>query len=1222
MIKKFSIILSIFFFLALNLFAQDEQGYLEVKGTAKSERRVIQKAKVEIYRNSVKVNTITTNENGKFNFKLDLNKNYIIKFVKKGLVSKKVSFVTIVPKDEIGIWTYRFSIDLFPMVEGLNISILENPIAKIKYNDAYGEFDFDEEYTQEMLKDIEILLSQYENLKQKAYEQTIVKADALFDNKKYKDALEMYDLATNYNPYEEYPDEMIRQIKRIVSKQESQKKSYDKAITLADKNFNIENFKQAKSYYGKALTFLPDEKYPKTKIAEIDKILGNRQANADKKIADEKAYKEYIASADKNFNEKKYLDAKNNYNKALEIKPNEQYPIYKLKELEKLISELQNLEALNAQKIKAFNEAIKQADFYFNNKQYVDAKTNYQKALSYKPKEKYLQDKINEINNILDKLKSVDEQYNKTILFADNDFSLKHYEKAKKNYQIASLLKPDQAYPKNKIAEINNMLLSLNKKEKFYKEAIKEADITFEQKQYMNSKILYNKALTFKPEEQYPKSRLVEIDKILAQLNEVEQSYQSAITSADQAFSNKNYQSSLGLYQKALGIKPNEQYPQNKIAEVNKLLADLKAKNKLYNQTIAKADKLFRSSKFQEAKTTYQQSLTYKPEEEYPKTKISEINQKLASLLSASEQKKAKEQAYKDAVAKGDQLFASEKYTQSKVEFERALTIKLREKYPKNRINDILKKLAELDKINKKYNQIIAVADNKFNIQKYSDAKKDYEKALEIKSKEQYPKDKIAEIEQIYITQQNQAQDKAKIEADYIKFIANADALFKSKQYSVAKSDYQKALFLKENEQYPKNQLLVIDKILVQQNAVEQSYQSAIASADQAFNNKNYQSSLGLYQKALGIKSTEQYPKQRVSEINNILADIQNKNNEYNKTVKEADNLFYSKKYKESKQKYEKALTILPNEKYPTQKISELIELIASADRERKSRQALQKQYDEIISTADKFFTSKNYDAAIDLYNQASVVLPKEQYPKTKINDINTILDNLQKGKIISYNATVKKADSYFNQKNFDEAKLTYNKALSLFPEKKYPKNQLIEISRILEKKEYERQKQLLTDKEYQNAIKDADKYFNSSDYVSAKAKYKSALNVKPKQKYPQDRIEKIDKIIQLQKEQKLAAAEKERQQKIDEAKAGREKDFDFIGKERETKFLSDLARKYPEGITVEHYDKRKKKIKRVIVNRRGVAKEYLEVKYSYGTYYFRNGRNISRYIFLSETKE
>ena len=104
-----------------------------------------------------------------------------------------------------------------------------------------------------------------------------------------------------------------------------------------------------------------------------------------------------------------------------------------------------------------------------------------------------------------------------------------------------------------------------------------------------------------------------------------------------------------------------------------------------------------------------------------------------------------------------------------------------------------------------------------------------------------------------------------------------------------------------------------------------------------------------------------------------------------------------------------------------------------------------------------------------------------------------------------------------------------------------------------------------------------------------------------------------------------LAAAKEEKRRKAELAASQGsfdKNDFDYSGEKRDRSFLNDLAKEYPEGVTVENYDKKNKKIKRVIVNRGGIAKEYIEVKYSYGTYYFRNGQNISRGIFYSETKK
>jgi hypothetical protein len=165
-------------------------------------------------------------------------------------------------------------------------------------------------------------------------------------------------------------------------------------------------------------------------------------------------------------------------------------------------------------------------------------------------------------------------------------------------------------------------------------------------------------------------------------------------------------------------------------------------------------------------------------------------------------------------------------------------------------------------------------------------------------------------------------------------------------------------------------------------------------------------------------------------------------------------------------------------------------------------------------------------------------------------------------------------------------------------------------------------ERQTKIDQDYNNFIGQADNAFKAKEYASALALYKSAKNVKPDEKYPPQQIELCERKIQ---EQKAIAAAEEEQRKKDELanaqKSFNKKDFDYSGEQRDNKFLNELSKQYPEGITTENYEKTNKKIKRVIVNYNGIAKEYIEVTYSYGTYYFRNGQNISRTVFYNETK-
>lgn len=115
-------------------------------------------------------------------------------------------------------------------------------------------------------------------------------------------------------------------------------KEYKKAIESADAAFNGKKYKEAKTFYAKALDFKPEEKYPKDKMAEIDGIISKMQ---------EEAYKKQIKSADDLLAAKKYTDAKSAYEKASKMKPKEAYPKTKINEINVILAELKKQEEYN-----------------------------------------------------------------------------------------------------------------------------------------------------------------------------------------------------------------------------------------------------------------------------------------------------------------------------------------------------------------------------------------------------------------------------------------------------------------------------------------------------------------------------------------------------------------------------------------------------------------------------------------------------------------------------------------------------------------------------------------------------------------------------------------------------------------------------------------------------------------------------------------------------------
>ncbi len=1439
--------------ISLQTVAQQESGYLQLRGTTLKDNTPIDGVTIDVYQKGEKINSILSWSGGKFNIKLELNNEYILEFSKTDLVTKRLEFKTDVPPNEIGIYNFKFSVELFTMVDGLDVSLLDKPIGKFTYDDQLGEFNYDEEYTAVILGQLKSLLKEYEKLRKKAYNEIIAQADTKFTEKSYEEALYLYEKALDLDPYDLYPEDQIMSIDRILNKEKNVNKLYQNAIEVADQSFTKKDYKAALAYYNKALTYKPEETYPVQKIDEINLILKNLDSDKDKLAEIEAQIKQLIQDADAAFKQKEYTQARDLYAQALNLKPSMIYPANQIAAIDKILADLA-LKDQNAAAIqKAYDDAIAQADKEFGNRQYNVAKQFYQKALTIKSKETYPKDKINEIDKLLAQLEAAEKEYNEVIVKADNHFKNTRYTDAKPLYEKCLSLKPGEEYPARQIDEINKKLGLEKEIQAKYAGLIVKADEQFGKDRLPDAKALYQEALNIKPTEVYPKQKINDIDRILAERalalkkqQETDQQYNDLITKADNSFIIKQYNEALMAYQSASNVKPAENYPKNRIAEINQILTVLKEKQKQYQNIILQADRFYKDQKWQEAREQYAKALEILPDETYPRQKIDDIDQKLMAMKIADEKLKALETAYKTAIRRADSLFNLKSYPLSKSEYENALTHKPNEKYPRVKIDEIDKLLAALDALNKQYDQFITEADNLFNNRNYQDAKGKYEKAAGLKPQESYPRDKIKEIDQLLAAIKKAAEDKTEQENMYKQLIKNADKSFKSNLYEPARADYLAASNIKPDETYPKEKLAEIDRILSKLKSDEDAYKQAmtdgetafsaqnysmsksaylralavypdrpepklkiaeidkiladidaklkaynetIALADVQFAGQNYENARNLYQKAGGIKSDENYPKQKIAEIDNILADLKKqadekarienqyknliakadnefnskqyinakssyteaslvkpeetyprqrlteidqllakqkadqeaydkamadgntafnqknyplakssftraltvypekpeprqkideidrivadleaKNKAYNQAIASADQLFNSKNYDNARTAYEKALQIKPDETYPKQKMAEIDQLVASLKKAAEDKAKLDGMYNELITKADKSLSQSLYDQARADYFAASNLKPEQTYPKQKITEIDQITAKIKQtkeaydkamndgemalaalnyaqaktffanaasllpdrpepkqkiaeiDKILadidlknkSYSDAVSQGDKAFAARDYEKSRLFFQKALELKPTENYPKQKMVEIDQLLADIKKAEKEKLARDKEYSDAIIQGDNLFNAQDFTNAKVFYQKALNMKPEQPYPKQKIAEIDQ--KLRDIKAVATATAPKPQKTE--------DFDYNGEERKSEFINELAKLYPEGVTVENYDKPKKKIKRVIVNHKGIAREYIEVQYTYGTYYFRNGQNISKYVFLSETKE
>jgi tetratricopeptide (TPR) repeat protein len=282
----------------------------------------------------------------------------------------------------------------------------------------------------------------------------------------------------------------------------------------------------------------------------------------------------------------------------------------------------------------------------------------YQRASGIKSAEKYPQEQVAKINQILADQKLLDDKYQKAIADADAEMKAGKYNESRIFYANAGTLKPLEKLPKEKMAEIDVILADLQNKEENYSKYISVADASFADKKYEEAIISYNNALKIKPSETYPKTQVEKINGLMAEQKKLEADYQTAIASADKLFAATNYSEAVVGYRNALALKPAEKYPSDKIAESEKLLADAKALQASYEKAVADGDKYLSDKDFVNSLASFKSAGSLKPAEAYPKQKIAEVQ----AIL---DKNKAEGQRYQEAISQADKFFTDQKYREA-----------------------------------------------------------------------------------------------------------------------------------------------------------------------------------------------------------------------------------------------------------------------------------------------------------------------------------------------------------------------------------------------------------------------------------------------------------------------------------------------------------------------------------------------------------------------------
>jgi catechol-2,3-dioxygenase len=1071
--------------LVLAIAAAAQVDMVVVFGTVKdfSTAKKIDGVTVTVFKNGGKLVEVPTNASGKYEVNLDYGAEYKLLLAKKGYVSKNIVIDTrnIPEEDRSGGHGMNIDFTLMAELPGVDFSVLLEPFGKAKYDKAAATISWDIEYTTRMRDAQAKLLKEYEERKKRE-----ANAEAEFA----------------------------------------------KLMTAGNAAMTASDFKKAVASFTDALTLKPNDAVATAKLSDARMRLEAADAEA-KRAGD---YAALIKEADALFGKKSYEAAKAKYEEALDIKENEPHPKQRIREIDGILAELAK-KAEEERKAKELNEkyqaAIAAADAAFKSENWDQATGKYTEAAGLKPEEKYPKDQIALIAQKKAeaakkaeeerKAKELNEKYQALIASADVAFKAASWDIATGKYTEASALKPDEKYPKDQLALIAQKKADEAKKaeeerlakelQQKYQAAIAQADIAFTAARYDEAEAKYNEALGFKPEEKYPKDQLAAIGRKRDELakkaeeerkaKELDEQYKALLEAGMRAGSGEQWDEAIAKYTEASALKPKEQYPKDQIA------------------------------------------LMQRKKEEAAKK--------------AEEERKARElQAqYDAAIAAADGAFGKEEWDAALAKYNEAAGLKPAEKYPKDRIALIAQKKAEAEErrrqaeLQRKYDEAIAAADNLFGKEDYAPAKAKYQEALGLKPAEQYPKDRIAEADARIAEKARREVEERKArerDAKYAELIARADKSYAAEKLSAALGDYKDAAALKPQEQHPKDRIADIESRLdaaARAKAEEERlarekadrdkrYADLIAAADRDFTAKRYDAARNGYSDALGVKPDESHPKNRLAEIESILAE-------------------QARKAAADKEAAERAAA----ERAAKEEADRLAAQLAAQDRARAEEEArrkreeeaeLQRRYQAAITAGDLAFQSAEFDRARERFNEALGLKPQEKYPKERLAAIDAELDKLARNRSEAERLAEqrRREEEERRRREAEEAerrrKADADERARLDAERAAQAERDAEARRL----EEERQRRLreegkALEERYRSAIVRADEALAAKEYARARGLYAEASDLKPSETYPLAKIEQIDRLLaeqeRLRQEAELAAERARKEQEEQRSK-------------------------------------------------------------------------------------
>ncbi len=1052
---------------------------------------------------------------------------------------------------------------------------------------------------------------------EKEYAALKTKASSYFKSKKYDKAKEYYNQMLGLKPESDYVISQLALIdEKIAAKKEAEKEQKYKAlITQADGLLTNEKWEEAKLKYTSALTLKGDDAYCKSQLAKISSLKAASEKAAAEAVL-QKKYDVVLATAETALAAKNWDVAKQKFEAAAAIKPNESYPKEKAAQV-KLLKAAAIAQAKKAKLEKDYKLQLAKADQLFSTHKWDLAIKEYQVASGLIPNETYPKEQVKKANERIKidaekkaELARIETDFTKFKKLGEDALSQKNWILAIESFKTASALKPS-----------NTDVLGLLNEAKSGKKASEES------------------ALREKAEAEA--------------LIKKQKQFDSEMAKGKQALLAKNWEVAREAFLKAKGLKPDETMPAEKLEELAILVETEKkeeadAKAKLAAEKEAEQLRLAEEARVAKEKAIAEKAakeeaeriaLKAKVEEE---ARIKEAKRLAAEAAKAAEEerlaKDAEEQAKKKEEARVAAIAAEKlKAEQEAIEREKKRLAKEKALAEKNKMEEeqklATKAKAEADAARLKEAQLakkkeaeeeqleLARKKKEFNqaVTEYKEAIKNSEWELALRALTAatafFPEnEKVIAMQSELIALQD-AEKQAKIvaqqkvkkikleEEQYAKMLKEGDGALAKDDWKNAAEAYKKASSMRPDEEYPKNQLRITHQkemeadatALEKQRKIDAEYKKLLEKGDENFNNEQWDDAKGYYLKAEKVKPTDDraVKKRKAVDVKIELAKkLENEKlaveKDYQERIRMGQVAIDNKKYAEAKRFFFGASKLKPNEQLPKDKLAEVESLWQAqvadekiaAEKERKAD--LEAKFSAFMKAGNEEYKNEAYVKSVQSYRKALVLKPDDE---TAISQMNAVLKD--------------KAISDANAE----------------------KEMLAEKERIRKAEKASQLAKMRADKEAKMA-KDIDLAVNQGDAALAKNSlkealswYKKAVLLKPddaelnaKLKSTQQKYlsENAVEIAKKKEESRLASiALKKRQE---EAKIAREAYLEELNKYTP----EELAKNYSDGITEEIETENELVVTKSIIVEEGLGRYLIRFDYPWGEhFYYLNGKKI-----------